>query len=315
MKETKFSVIIPHYNIPERLERLLLTLPLDHEDVQVIVVDDRSDEQTEKLLDIKSVYQKKGVEFYRNNSGIKGPGTCRNIGIKHAVGKWLIFADADDYFTDDMYEIISENYSSDADIIYFCPKSTDEVSGEESDRHLPYVRLIKAYLEKPSRENELSLRFQVISPCSKMIKRDIVEKYNVYFGTTIVAQDAVFITKLCCFADKIQADAREIYVIVKRSDSLAVGFDREKQKVRTRIFVERCKYLKRNLSPEEYRILNMNGTNRIIGLIAAGYPMKDILEVAFTYAINGIRPVDFSMINPKTAIGTFFRLRTDAKRK
>lgn len=38
----KYSIIIPHYNIPELLQRCLDSIP-ERDDVQVIVVDDNSD--------------------------------------------------------------------------------------------------------------------------------------------------------------------------------------------------------------------------------------------------------------------------------
>jgi len=261
------------------------------------------------------MYKKNGVEFYRNNNGIKGPGTCRNIGIKHSLGKWLIFADADDYFVEGMYDILEKHYMSDADVVYFSPDSIDEITSERSDRHLPYVELIENYLSIPNRKNELLLRFKVISPWSKMIRRAVVFENKVYFGTTIVAQDAVFITKLCYYAGKIEADKATIYCIIKRKDSLAITVDEEKQKIRTRIFIERCKYLKRRLSKEEYNMLNMNGTNRIIGMIAAGYSMTSVLDLIIKYALNGIKPIDMSLINPRTAVGTFFKLRYNNLRK
>lgn len=45
----KYSIIIPHKNIPECLERCLKTIPW-RQDVQVIVVDDGSEEEAVAVL-------------------------------------------------------------------------------------------------------------------------------------------------------------------------------------------------------------------------------------------------------------------------
>jgi glycosyltransferase involved in cell wall biosynthesis len=41
MTDVKFSIIIPHYDIPDLLMRCLKSIPVS-EDIQVIVVDDNS---------------------------------------------------------------------------------------------------------------------------------------------------------------------------------------------------------------------------------------------------------------------------------
>ena len=50
--QPSYSIIIPHYNIPSLLRRCLDSIP-HRDDVQVIVVDDKSKE--EDLLELKSI--------------------------------------------------------------------------------------------------------------------------------------------------------------------------------------------------------------------------------------------------------------------
>lgn len=55
-----------------------------------------------ELLEIAVEYKDTNVEIY-HNSKKKGAGTCRNIGLERARGKWLLFADSDDLFLDNFF--------------------------------------------------------------------------------------------------------------------------------------------------------------------------------------------------------------------
>src|SRR5699024_10534236 len=103
----KLTIIIPHYNSPVLLERLLKTIPQTKE-IQVIVIDDNSDEiYKEKYLEIKKEHNI-NIEYLCNYSNKKGAGSCRNIGLERVLGEWVLFADADDYFTEDFFEVIQK---------------------------------------------------------------------------------------------------------------------------------------------------------------------------------------------------------------
>lgn len=121
MKE--ISIIIPHYNSYKKLERLLKSIPLDNLKVEVIVVDDNSkDEEIYKNLQLEF----KNVIFLKNKSSNKGAGGARNEGLKIASGKWLLFADADDYFESGAFKKVFSNIDKKEDIIYFKPTSVYE---------------------------------------------------------------------------------------------------------------------------------------------------------------------------------------------
>lgn len=87
----KYSIIIPHFNDFKSLERLLNSIP-SRDDIEIIVIDDKSTDE----YDLDSIKSK--CIFLNNETPIKSAGTCRNIGLKIAKGKWLLFADSDDVF-------------------------------------------------------------------------------------------------------------------------------------------------------------------------------------------------------------------------
>jgi len=90
-----YSIIIPHKDIPDLLQRCLDSIPV-RDDVEVIVVDDNSDP---RKVDFEHFPQWKGKDYhYFLTKEGKGAGYARNVGLDHAQGRWIIFADADDFF-------------------------------------------------------------------------------------------------------------------------------------------------------------------------------------------------------------------------
>src|SRR5690554_7988035 len=104
----KYSVIIPHYNCEDGLERLLKSIP-NKDTIEVIVVDDRS--STELFKDVINKSHLVNISGYINE-GVKGAGAARNIGLEKAKGEFLVFADSDDFFTLDAFKSIENAVNS-----------------------------------------------------------------------------------------------------------------------------------------------------------------------------------------------------------
>ena len=64
--------------------------------------------------------------FTREN---KGAGYARNVGLSLAKGKWLLFADADDFFNLGFLNVLDNYIDSDNDIVYFSANSINIDTG------------------------------------------------------------------------------------------------------------------------------------------------------------------------------------------
>ena len=74
-----YSIIIPHHNIPNLLQRLLDSIPV-RSDTEVIVIDDGSSEDVvKKLKEFEKSYLNTRFIYSKES---KGGGAARNIGIK-----------------------------------------------------------------------------------------------------------------------------------------------------------------------------------------------------------------------------------------
>src|SRR3989344_1647210 len=93
--QTLVSIIIPTFNEEKTIANCLKYIKNQtYKPVEVIVVDDGSTDNTEKIIkDLLGQDGAKNLKLIHQNH--KGPGPARNLGAKQAEGGILIFADAD----------------------------------------------------------------------------------------------------------------------------------------------------------------------------------------------------------------------------
>lgn len=113
----KVSIIIPCYNMDSKLvNRCLGSIEAQtFSDYEVVVVDDGSaDEFAGMLKGLCSAYR--NVSVYRQEN--KGVSAARNFGLKKSKGKYIVYADADDYLTPSFLEEAVETAETyEADVV------------------------------------------------------------------------------------------------------------------------------------------------------------------------------------------------------
>lgn len=259
MDRVKVSVIIPHFNSPLKLRRLLNSIAgeIAGDDVEAIVVDDRSTAELDELAEVKSDFDDKNVLFMDNNCEKKGAGVSRNLGMKYAKGEWLLFADADDFFVKNWYEEVSKYITSDCDIVFFKPISLNEVSGKAGKREKNYAALVEKYSN--GEENaETAIRYSFNVPWSKLIRKSLVDANDISFDDTMCANDTMFSIKTGYYAHKIIADQQVIYCVTENEGTLTGSMSEEKFLIRTSVFIRKYRFLKEKLSDVEWKYLNLD---------------------------------------------------------
>ena len=224
-----FSIIIPHKDIPDLLMRCLRSIPVS-EDIQVIVVDDNSadaDTYLDKYPELSRPY----LEFIRTTKG-GGAGYARNVGLDRAKGKWLLFADADDFYVDDMYDIITTYAESDADVIYFQKQAvySDDIN-RKSTRSGYLDRIMDIYLKTG---DEVPVRTRYNVPWGKMIKKSLVENHHIRFEEIKYSNDILFSVHVGCLAKKIEAIDTVLYVVTSHEGSATYEFCKKPDELRIR---------------------------------------------------------------------------------
>lgn len=210
----RYSIIIPHYNIPDLLVRCLRSIP-EREDIQVIVVDDNSP-HSEEYFSRYPELSRSNVEWIMTHEG-RGAGYVRNIGLAKAKGKWLVFADADDFFLDGFLCILDQYFDMPDDIAYFNVQSR-----LSADPSVQCNRTKDFMFERYTKTNDDNLfRFGYTEPWGKMIRRDLVVEKNIRFDETKVSNDYLFSVKTGYYAKSIKIVNQSLYIYTVRQGSLA----------------------------------------------------------------------------------------------
>lgn len=112
------SVIIPVYNAKEYLEECVNSvLAQTYRELQVILVDDGSQDGSEKLCDNFAKNDPRVHVIHKKNGG---PVSARNAGLDYATGEWIMFVDGDDYVEAGMCEHMMQVQQVQGDIDIVC---------------------------------------------------------------------------------------------------------------------------------------------------------------------------------------------------
>lgn len=101
------SLIVPAYNAKDYIARSIDTaLASDFDDLEIIIVNDGSTDDTQKIIDWYDKNYDNVVSIQKENGGVAD---ARNVGIQAANGEFIAFLDNDDLIRPDM---ISKLYNS-----------------------------------------------------------------------------------------------------------------------------------------------------------------------------------------------------------
>lgn len=215
MAMINFTIVIPHKNIPELLVRCLNSIPI-RDDVQVIVVDDNSDD-TDTYFEKFPELLRPNVELYLTKEG-KGAGYARNIGLEHSKGEWLLFADSDDMFTEYFDEILDEILKDkDSDILYFDVESRDSVTMQRTDESLWFSNQIKNIAECGVTD---STKYSLLTPWAKAVRRSMIELNGIRFEEVPCSNDTAFSAKTAFYAKNVSVILKPGYCWMRREGSL-----------------------------------------------------------------------------------------------
>ena len=103
----KLSIITPHFNVPDTIQRTIESIPNElSDDIEHIIIDDCSTTQNYKFLkDLTNNY--KHIKLFKNKKNV-GPIITINEGARLASGDYILFLSADDWLDVNFLETFVE---------------------------------------------------------------------------------------------------------------------------------------------------------------------------------------------------------------
>ncbi|HFR3414640.1 TPA: glycosyltransferase family 2 protein, partial [Streptococcus suis] len=92
-RDTLVSIIMPSWNTAKYIsESIQSVLDQTHQNWELIIVDDCSNDETEKVV---SHFKDSRIKFFKNSNNL-GAALTRNKALRKARGRWIAFLDSDD---------------------------------------------------------------------------------------------------------------------------------------------------------------------------------------------------------------------------
>ena len=194
MKEPFFSIIVPVYNVEKYLKECIdSVLSQSIDDYELILVNDGS---TDKSRDICEEYAKEheNIKIITKDNG--GLSSARNVGIRKAVGEYLLFLDSDDFWSS--YECLSALKGSVKTYPDFVMFKAEKYFGNKSvDSYGDYdLNLINTNTSDGIFLYMVKNNKQLACAWNKMIRRDYLLDHNIFFVEGITGEDIDWVIRL-----------------------------------------------------------------------------------------------------------------------
>lgn len=214
----KVSVIVPVYNVEKYIDRCLNSLvnqTLD--DIEIIVVNDGSPDNSQKIIDKYAKKYKFVKSFIKKNGGIS---STRNFGIEKATGEYISFVDSDDYVDTSLLEkLYNKAKEKDFDVAECDLKMVDD------DGNL--IKEVYPTLKEDIFTEESKKKYMInmyTSVWNKIYKKELFDN-NVLFKEGVWFEDVEFLYKLVPFVKTIGFVHESLCYYVQREGSITKTFD------------------------------------------------------------------------------------------
>lgn len=186
--DTMISIIVPVFNGEKYLERLFQSLlDNDIQSFEVIVVNDGSSDRSQDIILNKSKQDNRVKYYYKENGGVS---STRNEGIKRATGRFIMFCDCDDAFSNNLINNLNNIVDNNIELIEF---NRCEILGT-SNKYMIESNMTEIISSRVYQESFFSCtRNSCFSVVNKIYLSRIIREHGIRFDEKLdVSEDLIF---------------------------------------------------------------------------------------------------------------------------
>lgn len=227
MKKPKISIIIPAYNVENYIAKALLScINQSFKDIEIIVVDDRGQDESIKIAQIFAAYDER-IKIIHNPCNLKLFKT-RFEGAKAANADYIMFLDGDDFLDEKACEVCANILEKEPDLdllaFNFMSQSSKTLEFEKSFRVYDINKnlSVKEFIEYLFFKNGV-----YSAPFAKVFSRNLfVEIFTKEFSNTqklSMAEDVLMFFAYLRFVKKVRICDNFLYYYRYNIHSLSNG--------------------------------------------------------------------------------------------
>ena len=209
-----YSIVIPHYNAPTLLARMLSSIP-ERDDIQIIVVDDGSTNDAKEKISAL-VHKNLTIEYLPENHG---GGYARNVGFSEVEGKWFIGCDADDFFSEGAFDVLDKYKDEKLDYLCYCIKVVDEKTLERRKTVRSDIS-VRRFLESKTIQTLNLFKYRNYEPWNKMISVQFMKNNHIHWENCRINIDVMFSLQVGLYGNNFIAIPDELYNLVFTENSI-----------------------------------------------------------------------------------------------
>jgi len=276
------SVVVPAYNASKTILRTLASLmdqSVEREMYRIIVVDDGSVDDTLQLCLEYAEQHENLLVLHQENGGVS---SARNLGINHAVGRWITFVDSDDVVVPEYVETVVTTAPEVQCVVF------DHYVGKECvfTPEKRWMRALSDQIYDASGVLEWICDQKLNSPWDKRYELSVIQEHDIRFNPYIsMGEDFLFNFHYVTQIQSVYVSAKAIYVYIDNADGLCRKAVTENRLSEFETIYSR---MQKELMSEKYlahyeKILNLSFLRNIFRyagqLKVAGYSNREIREL------------------------------------
>jgi len=214
--ETLLSIIVPMYNVENYLIDCINNIKVEDIDYEIIMVNDGSLDNSFEVAKSLALTNSRIKVISQENKGLGG---ARNLGVNAAIGKYILFLDADDVLNkqsfsflkhcqDDIVEFSAQLVMPDGKVVQDVKKlNINSMSGKSYGINIGF---------RPS-------------ACNKIYNRKFLISNNLCFKEKIYSEDIHFNARAYFFASSVSSNYEIIQKFTQTTNSITRNNDNHKK--------------------------------------------------------------------------------------